>query len=729
MLKLYDQYRSYFPETTLEEFCALDGEVFKRIQNRRTFRIEREGRGFFIKCHHGVGWGEIVKNLSQLRSPILGAGSEWRAIHRLQELGVETMTPVAYGQQGWNPAAIDSLLITEELQGCVSLESYTERWQKNPPDPSHKRTLIKRLAQIARTLHENGVNHRDFYLCHFMIADPWDGTEANLQLYVIDLHRVQIRQSTPQRWLVKDIGSLWFSAMQIGLTRRDLLRFMRIYRDMPLRQTLQQDGEFWGQVAERARALDATRPPPKGDNNSYLLDNGQEVVCLEVVRSLPGRRLVFLGEYAGAKVFVKMYLDPQRGPRHWQRELDGLKAFQQGAIPTADLLYAGRSADRGWPVIVLAELTGMQSAKHAWSEADTECREQIVKRMAVLLARHHRSGLCQTDLHLGNFLLSDQEIFSLDGAGVTVSNGELDRESSLQNLALFIAQLPPEWESYVSEVYKIYAAERGWQGDSGAETLLRQVQLARAGRWREFRHKLLRNCTAFSYTKHSDGFQVIAREYTGHEMSALLRDPDASFPGADQALKNGNTCTVWATTLNGLGVVIKRYNVKGFWHGLKLVLLEGRCVRSWVNGYRLMFYGIPTPKPIALLKRRDGLLGSKAYLLAEQVSSVSAQEWFNDPAVAGEEKKIMAARIAQILQGLQQQQISHGDLKASNILIGAGEAMLIDLDAMRQHTSPAKFKQAWAKDIQRFLKNWQDDKELLELFTNSLKSCGIVAIS
>jgi len=263
MLKLYDQYRSLFPENTLQEFCALDGEVFKRIQNRRTFRIEREGRGFFIKCHHGVGWREIIKNLLQLRPPILGAGNEWRAIHRLQELGVETMTPVAYGQQGWNPAAIDSLLITEELQDCVSLETYCQDWLHTPPPPRQKWILIRRLAQIARTLHEGGVNHRDFYLCHFLISNSWDGSEENLHLYVIDLHRVQVRTSTPRRWVVKDIGSLLFSAMQIGLTRRDIFRFMCVYKGLPLRQALKQDAVFWRAVEVRALALDTTRPVAK----------------------------------------------------------------------------------------------------------------------------------------------------------------------------------------------------------------------------------------------------------------------------------------------------------------------------------------------------------------------------------------------------------------------------------------------------------------------------------
>jgi heptose I phosphotransferase len=267
MLKLYDQYRSYFSETSIEEFCALDGEVFKRIQNRRTFRIERGGRGFFIKCHHGVGWREIIKNLLQLRLPILGAGNEWRAIHRLRKLDVETMTPVAYGYEGLNPAALDSLLITEELRGCVSLERYCEEWQSKPPLPTKKRVLIERLAHIARTLHTNGVNHRDFYLCHFLLQQPWDGVDAGLHLYVIDLHRVQIRSSVPKRWVIKDIGSLWYSAMLLGLTKRDLFRFMSSYRGVSLRQTLKQDAEFWVNVENRAKALDATRPKakPHGD--------------------------------------------------------------------------------------------------------------------------------------------------------------------------------------------------------------------------------------------------------------------------------------------------------------------------------------------------------------------------------------------------------------------------------------------------------------------------------
>ena len=260
MFEVLDGYRELFPERDLKPLGTLPGEDYKRIQNRRTFRIERDGHGFFIKYHHGVGWREIFKNLFSLKLPVLGAGNEWRAIHRLQQLGVETMMPVAYGCEGWNPAGQHSLLITEALESCISLEHFCADWPSKPPPAPLKWRLIKRLAKMSRTLHRNGINHRDMYICHFLLQQPWDSSEQNLHLYLIDLHRVQIRNRTPERWVVKDVGSLYFSAMEIGLTRRDLYRFIRLYSGKPLRQTLSEDAGFWQKVQQRADRLYETRP-------------------------------------------------------------------------------------------------------------------------------------------------------------------------------------------------------------------------------------------------------------------------------------------------------------------------------------------------------------------------------------------------------------------------------------------------------------------------------------
>ena len=128
---------------------ALQGQVYRELEARRTLRTEVGGHGFFVKIHRGVGWGEIVKNLLSLRLPVLGASNEWRAIKRLETLGVATMRAVAYGVRGGNPAMQHSFIITEELAPTVSLEDFCRDWPSQPPAPGLKRALIDRVASMA----------------------------------------------------------------------------------------------------------------------------------------------------------------------------------------------------------------------------------------------------------------------------------------------------------------------------------------------------------------------------------------------------------------------------------------------------------------------------------------------------------------------------------------------------------------------------------------------------
>ncbi len=96
-----------------EEAFQLEGEVFRQVKTRRTFRFEAGGKSYFAKVHHGVGWREIFKNLIQFKVPVLSARNEYEAIRRLEELGVSTMRAAAFGERGRNPAAIRSCLVSE----------------------------------------------------------------------------------------------------------------------------------------------------------------------------------------------------------------------------------------------------------------------------------------------------------------------------------------------------------------------------------------------------------------------------------------------------------------------------------------------------------------------------------------------------------------------------------------------------------------------------------------
>ncbi len=101
---------------------------------------------------------------------------------------------------------------------------------------------------------------------------------------------------------------------------------------------------------------------------------------------------------------------------------------------------------------------------------------------------------------------------------------------------------------------------------------------------------------------------LLSRADDSPGLRALLADPDASFPGRERALKNGNTCTVWATDVADQRLVVKRYNVKNFWHGLKLTTRAGRAFLSWDNARKLLAHGIATPRPVAVVRIKKGLL-------------------------------------------------------------------------------------------------------------------------
>jgi heptose I phosphotransferase len=233
----------------------LEGRVFRQLEKRRTFRTEIEGKSYFVKVHRGVGWREILKNLFYLRLPIIGASHEWLAIKKLEELGVPTMKAVVFASQGRNPARQCSFIVTEDLGDTVSLETFTRNWSSNPPPIKLKRALIAKLANLTRTMHQGGVNHRDFYLCHFLMHDYQKPDPDNLKLSLIDLHRAQIRPRVPRRWRDKDLAALYFSSFQSGLTQRDLMRFLKIYFSAPLRRILKDEKPLLRRLRSKALQL------------------------------------------------------------------------------------------------------------------------------------------------------------------------------------------------------------------------------------------------------------------------------------------------------------------------------------------------------------------------------------------------------------------------------------------------------------------------------------------
>jgi hypothetical protein len=203
-----------------------------------------------------------------------------------------------------NPAKRQSLIVTDEIPKAISLEDLFKDktfWGRNANKISDKicfkRWLIEQLAQTARVLHGSGANHRDFYLSHFLLQrtdESHEPTPDNCSLFLIDLHRMRIHKPTasawikaavkgmlklqrpqppqsvtPSRWRMRDVSGLHYSSMDIGLTERDLVRFISTYENISHRQALealQDNNRFWRNVQSRAHNL--YRSEKRGTKNT-----------------------------------------------------------------------------------------------------------------------------------------------------------------------------------------------------------------------------------------------------------------------------------------------------------------------------------------------------------------------------------------------------------------------------------------------------------------------------
>jgi heptose I phosphotransferase len=245
-------------DDAFDQIFATEGRIYRNFKGRKTLRFEHDGKGYFLKIHPGVGWGEVIKSLLSLKAPVLGAKDERDAILALERIGVQTMTIAGYGSRGSNPATMQSFIITEEIEDAISLEELILEGKYQALSPPMKRSLIKKVAEIARAMHRNGVNHRDFYLCHFLLLKSWlveNRSDVVPPLYLIDLHRTQVRGKVPLRWLEKDLAGLHFSSMDAGLTVRDRLRFMSFYENRSLRNLVRNPGGFWVKIDRKAVKL------------------------------------------------------------------------------------------------------------------------------------------------------------------------------------------------------------------------------------------------------------------------------------------------------------------------------------------------------------------------------------------------------------------------------------------------------------------------------------------
>ncbi len=439
-----------------------------------------------------------------------------------------------------------------------------------------------------------------------------------------------------------------------------------------------------------------------------------QVVVSRILRLLPGKRLVGVASWRGQEVIVKLFYHKNRWSRHLQRETAGFALAESSGLPVPEMLASGNIAgQRGGYLIseYLANGTGLDTLVES-HDADLDIS---VSRALRLIARCHKQGLWQQDIHLGNFMAVKDTMYLLDSAEFkSETPGSLLSESlRLTNLALFFAQFSVYRDARVGQLMDAYnqqLAESEMIDDfNNLQVLIRQ---SRERRLDKYQSKLFRATSAFHKEQSAGRRMLCNRKIMTDEFYRFIEDPDAVLERGT-IFKAGNTTTVGLVSVDGRDYVLKRYNIKNRSHAMRRMLRPSRASKSWQSGLVLEMLGVTTARPLMMLERRAWwVIRRESYILYELVPGATVPEILQSETLTAETRDRIFESFRQFFQVMRRYNISHGDLKASNFIFANDELVLLDLDATTRHALKATFRRAFRKDLERFVKNFSSDSGL-----------------
>ncbi len=447
----------------------------------------------------------------------------------------------------------------------------------------------------------------------------------------------------------------------------------------------------------------------------------------EILRILPGRREVYAAtlQAEGRSVVAKRFLEHPKQSRDWRREWGNLLQLAALNLSAPTPLCVAEEVDSTAVWVIMDRIQGAGLVVDGFEFGDRDERHELARQLACLVDAAHRAGVRQGDQHVNNWAWDGCRLFLLDAGSVEFSRHTLKERLRLQDLAGICVTLAPAAERLFREAIRTQylIGEELLKGRILYE-LDEAIVALQAERTRRYFKKSRRTCTEFVQSETKEYRSIYLQKADPELVEAFLKDPEVLMAEGER-LKSGNTCTVQGFSRGGRKYVLKRYNKQPLVDRLRKVFSNSRALKSWSSSWILEMAFIPTGRAVAVYEDIRECLPGLRYLLMERIEGQLLPEYIRACGADISRIDMVGDAFAQIWESLGRLRAVHGDLKATNLIVGEdGRLYLFDLDSFRFALKPSAFARGRDKDLRRFMQNWAEQPELIELFESKLCKLG-----
>lgn len=344
-----------------------------------------------------------------------------------------------------------------------------------------------------------------------------------------------------------------------------------------------------------------------------------------VLRIVPKKRIVLAGLWQERPAVAKLFLQKNRAIHHAEREQKGLQALRAIGIETPEIYYSNWTEPAKIYALIFQYCDNAPSFQNMWTTAETTEQKVWLDQLIQLTAHLHNNGIYQADCHLDNFLCEtiqnndssiEYRIIMLDGASVSSQAKPLDVNTSLDNLALILAQFPQNNPLDITILLSQYLSLRHWENNAiTLPTLTQKIADWQNKREKIYLEKTLRSSSAYICNHSWNHTWILDRTYNPAELQQVLEEPGAFFyKSPDEIFQDGDTESITFNYLN-YDLLIVRYKISKFWQNITQIYTGTQAHNTWLKHQKDKFSGKSSHKPIALIEKHIFFIPLEGYII------------------------------------------------------------------------------------------------------------------